>query len=331
MDASFAGDAKRVSALLKSGADPNVISGTGHRYRPLHRAIEHKKTIPKHAGHFEVVKALLKAGADPKLRGGMERLTALQLAAIGETQFVPLLVEHMKPRDIFDACVTLDAARVRTLLKKDRALAKAKDDFGWMPLHLCASSAMHRLSPKDSAASREIAKLLLDAGVDPNEHRLFDNKWPLSAMYDACGRSNNAVVARVLFEAGGNACDGESVYHASDEGHAECLALIEEFVPRDKLAAECTSCLPAQLHWGRPQGMPWLLAHGADPNVLHSVHGQNALHKAVAMGARDEVIKMLLKYGARPEVEDVSGKSARDLVRAAKPAALQKRLLAALG
>ena len=46
MDASYGGSADVVSLLLKNGADPNILSKTAHRHRPLHRAIEHKKTSP---------------------------------------------------------------------------------------------------------------------------------------------------------------------------------------------------------------------------------------------------------------------------------------------
>ena len=67
---------------------------------------------------------------------------------------------------------------------------------------------------------------------------------------------------QLLLNAGANPCDLESSYHASDEGHEECLAIFERQVPPKKLAAECTRCLPTQLHWGHTRGIKWLLAHG---------------------------------------------------------------------
>src|SRR5206468_4462137 len=51
MDAAFRGDAARVKILLAAGADPNVVSATAHRHRPLHRAIEFKKTQRRGAEH----------------------------------------------------------------------------------------------------------------------------------------------------------------------------------------------------------------------------------------------------------------------------------------
>ena len=330
MDAAFAGDAARVWKLLKAGADPNIVSGTGHRYRPLHRLIEHKKTIPKHSGHDATLLILLKAGADPKLRGGMEKLTALQLAAFGETRFVPILRKHLGTLDIFDAALLLDAPRVQALLKQNKKLAVSKDESGSEPIHFCAGSALHKLDKKHADASVKITQLLLDAGASPNATRLFNEVWPLPVLYDACGRSNNARVARVLLEAGAEPVDGESIYHASDEGHTECMALLDEFVPKKKMAIACTNALSGQLHWGRTSAMDWLLARGADPTVLNEHYKVNALHAAVRNGAADPVIKKLLEHGAKPQLKTPDGKSSIDLARAHKNAKVRARLLALL-
>src|SRR4051812_13548867 len=101
MDAAFHGQTARLKQLLDAGADPNVVSTTMHRYRPLHRAIQSKKTIPRTERHEQVVRLLLARGADPKLRGTTEKLTPLQLAALGETRFVPIILERFGPLDIF--------------------------------------------------------------------------------------------------------------------------------------------------------------------------------------------------------------------------------------
>ena len=51
MDACLAGQPEAVVVLLENGADPNVKSKSAHQYRPLHRTVEYKKTMPKHDGH----------------------------------------------------------------------------------------------------------------------------------------------------------------------------------------------------------------------------------------------------------------------------------------
>ena len=69
MNACYGGHDEVVAFLIEQGADVNVLAPTAHRYRPLHRTVEFKKTAPKTAGHAETVRLLLAHGADPMLRG----------------------------------------------------------------------------------------------------------------------------------------------------------------------------------------------------------------------------------------------------------------------
>ena len=69
MNACYGGHDEVVAFLIDQGADVNVLAPTAHRYRPLHRTVEFKKTAPKTAGHAETVRLLLAHGADPMLRG----------------------------------------------------------------------------------------------------------------------------------------------------------------------------------------------------------------------------------------------------------------------
>ncbi|HEY7086441.1 MAG TPA: ankyrin repeat domain-containing protein [Tepidisphaeraceae bacterium] len=317
MDASFAGDVVRVRELLDAGADPNVMSTTTHRYRPLHRVIEHKKTMPKHKGHRQVIALLLERGADPKLRATHDKFTALQLAALSEPQFVNFLRRSFEPLDIFHAAALADEKRVRELLMHDRSLATARDQNDFTALHYCAASRMGAADPALAKSLARIATLLLDAGADLMAAYNWNDQWPLRPLYHACGWSNNPAVAEVLLRAGADPCDSETVYHASDEGHSECLALIENYVDPKKLATEATKCLGVQLHWRRTKGMKWLLDHGADPNALRGERKESALHIAVQNGASEGVIRTLLNHGARTDLKNGQGKTAAQLARVA--------------
>jgi ankyrin repeat protein len=317
MDAAFMGDVEKARKLLDAGADPNCISTTAHRYRPLHRAIERKKTMPKHEGHDRVVNLLLERGADPRLRATMGQLTALQLAAVGETRFVPLLLTHFRPLDMFHATVVGDARRVRELLKRNHSLANAKDVNGFTPLHYCAASAMYKQSPDQSRLQIAIAKMLLEAGAKPDATHLWNNEWPIPVLFYCCGHHDNAELAKLLMDAGADPCDGESIYHAADEGHVACLALFEKMIDRRKLANECTGALPNLLHWGRTRGIKWLLAHGADPNFISPLYGNSALQEAARNGAHERVIELLLKHSADPRLKNREGKTAIQLAREA--------------
>src|SRR5690606_22580366 len=148
-------------------------------------------------------------------------------------------------------------------------------------LHYCAASAVALADPKAAKAQRDIAAMLIDVGADVNATYSYSGEWPIPVLFYACGYHDNPELTELLIARGADPCDGESVYHASDEGHDRCLAVIERRVDPQKLAAECTRCLAVQLHWKRSRGMAWLLAHGADPNALHPRYGENALHAAL--------------------------------------------------
>src|SRR5690348_4984285 len=93
MDACFYGHPEVVRLLLAHGADPNVMSKSTYRYRPLHRTVEHKQGAKRGPQHLRVVEALLEGGADAMARGRWDMVTAIAIEAMGgETQFLPLLL-----------------------------------------------------------------------------------------------------------------------------------------------------------------------------------------------------------------------------------------------
>lgn len=60
--AALTGSAVVAEILLQSGADPDGQVASHEKYRPLHRAIEHRG-VKRTAGHAKVIEMLLSAGA----------------------------------------------------------------------------------------------------------------------------------------------------------------------------------------------------------------------------------------------------------------------------
>jgi ankyrin repeat protein len=199
------------------------------------------------------------------------------------------------------------------LLKQNPRLAKARDENDWTALHYCCASAGFKNGKEASDAQVRIATMLLEHGADPMAKYTFNKEWPIRPLYHCCGQHDNPAVAEVLFDAGATPYDDETVYHAADEDHRGCLALIERYAEKKKLAAECTKCLCTQLHWGHSRGAPWLLAHGADPNYLHPKYGDSALHSAIKQRSNDKIIRLLLGHGGRPDRRNKAGKTAVQL------------------
>jgi hypothetical protein len=117
----------------------------------------------------------------------------------------------------------------------------------------------------------------------------------------------------VLFQAGATPFDNETVYHAVDEGHAECVALIEKYADPKLLAVEAGKCLSSMLHWGHTRGVKWMLDYGADPNHMNERFGETPLHGAVRHKCKDAIVQMLLDRGANPDVKSRDGVTPRQL------------------
>jgi hypothetical protein len=71
--------------------------------------------------------------------------------------------------DVRAAVILGDVARVREMLARDPGLATRPDDrTGWTALHAACASRWHRLDPARAVGLIEVARLLLDAGADPD-------------------------------------------------------------------------------------------------------------------------------------------------------------------
>ncbi|MCW8133623.1 MAG: ankyrin repeat domain-containing protein [Planctomycetota bacterium] len=321
MQASFQGDDRALKLLLKAGADPNIQAKTVFRHRPLHRAAEHKITMPKHAGHDRAVKLLLEAGADPLARGTQHDWTALAVAALGgEPRFVEAMRAKAGPLDVWLAAMLGDVRRVKALLAKDAKLALARDEGGWDALSLAAASRMHLRSPADAAALRAVADALLEKGADPNAVWKFQGKWPLTPLYWAAGWSGNAGVTEALLKAGAKTDDGEALHHAAENLHVPCLELLLKHGCDINHRHETVgnTALHFIVMYTSLRGVPWLLEHGADPNLACTDARENALHAAARRGCNADLLKLLAKHGADPKAKNRKGQTPLDVAVAAK-------------
>ncbi|MEO7191807.1 MAG: ankyrin repeat domain-containing protein [Vicinamibacterales bacterium] len=108
---------------------------------------------------------------------------------------------------------------------------------------------------------RRCARLLLDAGADPNQSWTGTGP-PLSALYGAAGKNHDAVLTEILLAAGANPNDGESLYHSMESRDVTCARLLLE--AGAKVAG--SNALHHNLDTDNLEGLRLLLAHGADPN-----------------------------------------------------------------
>lgn len=308
--AALHGQAAAVEVLLAAGADPDGLVPSHEKYRPLHRAIEHRG-VPRQPGHAAVVRLLLSAGASLEARATWMSLTPLAVAGMaGEPEFVKLVLARKPPRDIFHAAVLADVLAVKKHLTKTPALATARDDNAMTVLHY---AALCGLTGREEDL-RRIAHALLDAGADGNARETI-GPYPLIPVLHFAAWKNFAL-AEVLLSRGCN----------PNFGFGNCLwgkpgPMAELFLAHgaDVNGREPSGqpLLNSRIHWNLPSIALWLLKNGADPTATDR-NGNTALHEAAARGITPGVVQALLDHGADRRAINQEGKTAEKLARERK-------------
>ncbi len=185
-----------------------------------------------------------------------------------------------------------------------------------------------RLHVSDTARAA-VVSALLDAGASPNAFVQLphSSNARISALYFACV-SNNVPAARVLLERGANPNDGESVFHAAEHDHRECLELLHSYHVELSGVHANVGNTPLYFLSAYPErheriesvtnGMRWLLDHGADPNVPSQPSGERPLHRLVLTRSL-AAIQLFVDRGAQVNVARADGTTPYALaVRAGK-------------
>lgn len=306
--ASLHGKSDLVRALLKAGADPEAPTPSHEKYRPLHRAIEHRG-FPKNGGHLQTVNILLDAGADPEARSTWMGLTALATAGMtGDAEMIGAVLRRKPARNLFNACILADAARVESILRKKPEAAGGCDVNGMTPLHYAALSGLN--SSADQEKLSMIATLLADSGADLDAHPKI-GPYPDIAVLHFAAWGKNLAVAKVLLARGAN----------PNLGFPNCLwrepgALGDLFVQHgadvNGLESSGQPLLHSRVHWNLTSVVRWLLEKGSDPNLRDS-HGNTALHEAASRGASPNIVEALLAHGAKKTLKNKKGERAGDI------------------
>ncbi|AKS47360.1 Ankyrin repeat-containing protein [Octadecabacter temperatus] len=240
---------------------------------------------------------------------GLDRAQKIQKLKIalhaGRTGVVAKLLEGTPDlaKDHFGLlCGLNDVKSVWMMLKDDPALASKRAGPFLPMVHLC-KSRMFTVQPEGGADSAAIADMLVANGADVNAGSV-ENGDPLSPLYWALGHAGNMELATWLLENGANPNDGESLYHATELGHADGLRLLLTHGADPKQ----TNALPRAMDFDSVEMVTLLLEHGADPNEgsdawtagTGTEHGVPVLHQAARRMNSGPILDVLLDHGAAP-------------------------------
>ncbi len=282
---------------------------------------------------------------------------ALFLKAVRDEQFArahELLTAYpaISGVNVHTAAATANVDALADWIASDPSSAmRPTEPDGTEPIVYAMQCALHAQLDVSPRARLESVRLLLDAGASANASvPLGDATARIPILYFACV-ANDEPLTRLLLERGANPTDGESVYHAAQHDHRECLEALREFGAelsgRHGASGNTPLYFLATHRASNPisasvlRGMEWLLAHGADPNVRSFVAGENAgatdegnshagksyagevpLHRVVASGYDASVVALLVAHGANITVRRRDGRTPYALaVRAGNRAA----------
>ena len=213
------------------------------------------------------------------------------------------------------ALVLGDTARVREEIERDPAAATRVDPAtGWTPLHAVCASKWPKLDPARTAGLVETARLLLDAGADPNARVGPDGRSAgSSALRCAAAAASsgvaNAAVIRLLMERGAIVGDDDLYLAAFGPGDHACLRALLDNAPGAATAAE--KALSAPISTKDTEAVQLLLDAGADPRRYSDDEGQPAaaVYAAVQADCPAALITLLVEHGADPHLPGPDGHS----------------------
>jgi len=292
-----------IQSLHQHGADLNAC---WRNYRPLHNVLQSEphaaagKLDPK---RLAVLDWLLDHGADPELTGAWPAARAIIIAAfVGQPEFVKRLRRAGARVDGFAGAALGDGKLVKKTLSERPGFARERDG-GLLTALQCAAGS--RLPKADALGT---ARLLLDAGADPNAQT---RSWAhdVDAAYFAV---NNPAMFALLLDSGADATAALS--HAVWGKHYEIaeLALAHGADP-DRARANGKPLLNDLIRWGQIPQTQWLLAHGASPNIPDD-GGWTAVHQAASRG-NARLWKAVLDAGGDTGRRDKQRSTPADIAR----------------
>jgi ankyrin repeat protein len=285
---------------------------------------------PKFAAHLETLQTL-RALEDPAGTATLADPVSLFLefasvehhgwhgsGTLQQAELIRSRYPHVATTNIYATAVLADEPALRAFLARDPTLATAPGGpHQWDALTYLCFSRYLRLDKSrwgsENDAFVACARLLLDAGADPNTGWMetLDEDPPRqfleSVLYAAAGLARHPGLTQLLLERGADPNDEETCYHAPETYDNTVVKIL---IDSGRCNESSLSWLAARkADWHDEKGLLLALDGGASPNFMtqwshtpfqHSIRRDNGL----------VMIRMFLDHGADPYSRNADGRNA---------------------
>jgi hypothetical protein len=288
-----------LAALVKAGADINSIY---RGYGALHALIQENPLTPGSTpskSRLACLEWMLAHNADPELLGGFPPARALLIAAFtGLKEYADVLIDNGCIRDGFTAAAMGDLRAIVRRIKQDPSFAKTRDAGGLTALQCCAAS---RVAPANKL--RDIGRLLLDHGADPNA-KTKSYGCEVDVIYFSATKTNG--VFELLLNRGADPNSGLASSVWNKRYDLAVIATAHGAKP-DNSVHEGKPLLNQLIRWGQVEQALWLIDRGASPNIGDD-RGWTAVHQAASRG-NEKILKAVLAAGGDRRKKTLEGET----------------------
>jgi len=288
-----------LAALVRAGADINAVY---RGYGAIHALIQEEAPeagSPAPKARLACLEWMLANGANAELPGAFPPARALLVAAFaGIKEYCDALVDAGCIRDGFTAAAMGDLRAIVRRIKQDPSFAKTRDVGGLTALQCCAAS---RVAPANKL--RDIGRLLLDHGADPNA-KTKSYGCEVDAIHFAATKTNG--VFELLLNRGADPNSGLTASVWNKRYDLAVIATAHGAKP-DLCFYEGKPLLNQLIRWGQIEQALWLLDRGASPNISDD-RGWTAVHQAASRG-NEKILRAVLASGGDIKKKTMDGET----------------------